>query len=84
VGQEEIADATSGEVGLMALFAERANDFGGVLFCFPHLDWFGIRKVAGVALSGAKDLGNRVEEMQRSFASHRMILFPGGDRFHYA
>ena len=82
--QEEIADATSGKVGLMALLAERVNDFGGVLFRFPHLNWFDIRKVAEVARSEAKDLGNQVEKVQRSFASLRMIYFPGRDCFHYA
>jgi hypothetical protein len=41
-GQDKIADATSGEVGLVALLAESANDFGGVLFGFRHLNWFDI------------------------------------------
>jgi hypothetical protein len=34
--EKEVADTASGEVGLVAAFAQGADDFGGVLFGVRH------------------------------------------------
>ena len=34
--QQQVADASAGEVGLVSAFAKGANDFGGVLFSARH------------------------------------------------
>jgi len=34
--EQQVADTSSGEVGLVPAFAQRAHDFGGVLFGVRH------------------------------------------------